>query len=428
MARTFNLPDLGEGLTEAEIVEWKVAVGEDVALDQEIVEVETAKASVVIPSPFAGLVEVLHAEAGDMVEVGQPLITFADARTDASDQPPPSTDRDLELPSAPAEERVPNLVGYGAAAEGSRRKRHRGTGIAAQPPTAPEAPIRPLVKPPVRKLAKELGVDLRSVTATGPHGSVSREDVQRAASVAPPPGAPSPAPVSVGTGTTIPMRGIRRTIANHMELSHTIPAAAAWLDADASGLQALRRAFREQHPTERITALSILCWLVVEALREVPQLNARYSAEHISVLDEIHLGVGAAPARGLVVPVVRNAHTLSIRQLSAELARLVDGARDNTLTPSELVGSTFTITNFGALGVDGGIPLINHPDVAILGMGALRDRAVVEDGAIVVRPTMNLSLAFDHRVADGVEASRFLTLLSGWTRQPGLLLADRPPQ
>ena len=179
MARTFNLPDLGEGLTEAEIVEWKVAVGDDVALDQEIVEVETAKASVVIPSPFAGLVEALHAAAGEMVEVGRPLITFADVRSDQSDTPV-DADRALELPAAPGEERVPNLVGYGAAAEGSRRTRRRSA-AASQPETAPVAPARPLVKPPVRKLAKELGVDLGSVPATGPHGSVSREDVQRAA-------------------------------------------------------------------------------------------------------------------------------------------------------------------------------------------------------------------------------------------------------
>lgn len=414
MSRTFNLPDLGEGLTEAEIVEWLVTVGDTVALDQEIVEVETAKASVVIPSPIAGVVEVLHAGAGDTVEVGNPLITFADAGTDAA---------------PPGDDRVPNLVGYGATTEGSRRRR---TGALTAPAAVEPPPVgRPRAKPPVRKLAKDLGVDLSSVTPTGPDGTVSRDDVERAAlrtpAASPPAPRDRPAP-PVTPGTTIPLRGVRRTIAQHMELSHTIPAAAAWVDADASGLQSLRRALKEQYPDERITALSILCRLVVEGLREVPQLNARYGEDEITILSEIHLGVATATDRGLVVPVVRDAHTLTIRQLSAELARLVDGARANSLTPSDLVGSTFTVTNFGALGVDGGIPLINHPDVAILGMGALRDRPVADDGRVVVRPTLPLSLAFDHRVADGAEAGRFLTLLAGWTQEPGLLLADRPPQ
>lgn len=418
MARTFNLPDLGEGLTEAEIVQWKVAVGDDVALDQEIVEVETAKASVVIPSPFAGVVEMLHASVGEMVAVGTPLITFSDS----------STEKDL--PSTTVEdERVPNLVGYGAAAEGGRRRRRRGT-LRPEVPVEAPAPAKPRVKPPVRKLARDLGVDLTTISASGPGGSVSREDVQRAASISSgaasgvvPRPTPTPSP-----GTTIPVRGVRRTIAHHMELSHTIPAAAAWLEADASGLQGLRRALKEQHPDERITALSILCWLVVEGLAEVPQLNARYTPEEIILLREVNLGVAVATDRGLLVPVVKDAHNMSIRELSGELARLTDGARDNTLPPSDLIGSTFTITNFGALGVDGGIPLINHPEVAILGMGTMRERAVVEDGSIIARPTVNLSLAFDHRVADGTEAARFLTLLAGWTAEPGLLLADRPPR
>lgn len=414
MPRTFNLPDLGEGLTEAEVVEWLVAVGDTVTLDQEIVEVETAKASVVIPSPIAGVVEVLHAGAGDTVEVGSPLITFADADTESS---------------SPGDDRVPNLVGYGATTEGSRRRRTGAKSVTAE--VDPPPPGRPRAKPPVRKLAKDLGVDLSSVTPTGPDGTLSRGDVERAARRTA--DAPSPAPRGrppgpVTPGTTIPLRGVRRTIAQHMELSHTIPAAAAWVDADASGLQSLRRALKDQYPDERITALSILCRLVVEGLREVPQLNARYGEDEITILPDVHLGVATATDRGLVVPVVRDAHTLTIRQLSAELARLVDGARANSLPPSDLVGSTFTVTNFGALGVDGGIPLINHPDVAILGMGALRDRPVADDGRVVIRPTLPLSLAFDHRVADGAEAGRFLTLLAGWTQEPGLLLADRPPQ
>ena len=405
MARTFDLPDLGEGLTEAEIVEWRVAVGDDVALDQEIVEVETAKASVVIPSPFAGVVTELHGAAGDIMEVGAPLITFDDV--DAAGTPaPPGTD---------PEERTPNLVGYGATSDHSRRRR-RGRAADAPAPAA-DAPGTPRAKPPVRKLAKDLGVDLAAVRPTGPDRTVTRDDVQAAAT-----GPISPAPVAPGPDSTIPVRGVRRTIARQMERAHAIPSAAAWIEADASGLVRLRKALATRHPGERITSLAIVCRLVVEALREVPQLNARWSEEEITLLDEIHLGIAVATDRGLVVPVLRNAESQSIRDLAASMTGKIDGARDNTLPPTDLVGSTFTITNFGALGVDGGIPLINHPEVGILGMGRLIERPMVESGTVVVRPTVTLSLSFDHRVTDGAEASRFLSVLADLVAEPGILL------
>lgn len=416
MARTFNLPDLGEGLTEAEIVEWKVAEGDTVTLDQEIVEVETAKASVIIPSPFAGVVLTLHGGPGDVMEVGAPLITFADEATVSESGTEPAKDT----------ERTPNLVGYGAASEGARRRRRRKASSPEAPQAVPAKASKPKAKPPVRRLAKELNVDLATVTPTGPNGSISREDVQRAAS-APTRPAPAVSPTPAAPGTAIPVRGVRRTIAQHMEVSHTIPAAAAWIEAEATGLESLRKSMRDQYPAEKITALAILCRLVVEALRQVPHLNARYAEDEITLLSEINLGVAVATDRGLVVPVIKRADEMTIRQLAGELARLVDGARANSLTPTELLGQTFTITNFGALGVDGGIPLINHPDVGILGMGALLQRPVVADGQIVARPTLNLSLAFDHRVADGAEASRFLTLLAEWVKEPALLLADQPP-
>ncbi|UCG40873.1 MAG: 2-oxo acid dehydrogenase subunit E2 [Acidimicrobiia bacterium] len=406
MARTFNLPDLGEGLTEAEIVEWRVAVGDDVALDQEIVEVETAKASVVIPSPFAGVVLELHGAAGDAMEVGAPLITFADAGEAAE-----ATHSDSAATAPDDEERTPNLVGYGATSDRSRRRR-RGTSPSHAASDTEPAPTKPRAKPPVRKLAKDLGVDLGSVRATGKDHTITRDDVQAAAT-----GVPGPA-----TGGTIPVRGVRRTIARQMERSHAIPSAAAWVEADASGLVRLRKALAARHPEERITSLAIVCRLVVEALREVPHLNARWSEEEITLLDDIHLGIAVATDRGLVVPVVRNAHTQSIRELAGSMADKVDGARANTLPPTDLVGSTFTITNFGALGMDGGIPLINHPEVGILGMGRLIDRPHVEAGTVVVRPTVTLSLSFDHRVADGSEASRFLSVLAELVAEPAILL------
>ncbi len=415
MARTFNLPDLGEGLTEAEIVGWRVAVGDEVALDQEIVEVETAKASVVIPSPYAGEVLELHGAAGDTMQVGAPLITFSAADSGAAD----------DKPDAEPEEgaRTPNLVGYGATSDRSRRRR-RGSRTSGPEPTPAPAPTpvdtTPRAKPPVRKLAKDLGVDLRSVAPTGQHGTISREDVRAAAHI-PAGSVPTRRPRS---DTTIPVRGIRRTIANTMERSHAIPSAATWLEVDASGLVRLQKALASRHPDERITGLAIMCRLVVEALREVPQLNARWSADEITLLGGIHLGVAVATDRGLVVPVLRDADSHSIRGLAARMSELVNGARQNTLPPAELIGSTFTITNFGALGMDGGIPLINHPEVGILGMGRLVDRPHAEGGTVVVRPTMTLSLSFDHRVADGAEASRFLSILSELVAEPGLLLDD----
>lgn len=407
MAKTFNLPDLGEGLTEAEIVAWRVAVGDDVALDQEIVEVETAKASVVIPSPFAGIVTTLHGAPGDTIAVGAPLITFdGDAEDPGAGAPDDAGD-------ASDEERTPNLVGYGATSDRSRRRRRtpRDEGH-----TEPSSRTRPKAKPPVRKLAKDLGVDLRSVPPTGPDGTISRDDVLAAAPAAP--------TTSTPAATVIPVRGVRRTIARQMTRSHEIPSAATWVEAEASGLVRLRRALSARHPEERITGLAIIARLVVDALREVPVLNARWSEEEITILDGVHLGIAVATDRGLVVPVVRDADRLGIRQLAAEVARVVDAARDNTLPPSELVGSTFTITNFGALGMDGGIPLINHPEVGILGMGRLTDRPFVEAGVVGARPTLNLSLAFDHRVADGAEASRFLSRLADLVAEPALLLTD----
>ena len=417
MARTFNLPDLGEGLTEAEIVGWRVAVGDEVALDQEIVEVETAKASVVIPSPFAGEVLELHGEAGDTMQVGAPLITFSGADSGASGD---------ESDAEPGEEaRTPNLVGYGATSDRSRRRRRGSRASAPEPapaPTPAPAPVgaTPRAKPPVRKLAKDLGVDLRSVAPTGANGTISREDV-RAAAGSPASSGPTRRPRA---DTTIPVRGIRRTIANTMERSHAIPSAATWLEVDATGLVRLQKALAARHPEERITGLAIMCRLVVEALREVPQLNARWSDDEITLLGGIHLGIAVATDRGLVVPVLRDADARSIRGIATRMSELVEGARQNTLPPADLIGSTFTITNFGALGMDGGIPLINHPEVGILGMGRLVDRPHAERGTVVVRPTMTLSLSFDHRVADGAEASRFLSVLAELVAEPGLLLDD----
>ncbi|MEX1288569.1 MAG: dihydrolipoamide acetyltransferase family protein [Acidimicrobiia bacterium] len=417
---TFNLPDLGEGLTEAEILEWKIAEGDEVRLDQEIVEVSTAKAVVVIPSPHAGIVATLHGAPGDVLEVGTPLITYrvgeeAPAEEAApADTAPGETEQPAAIAESPGDERSPNLVGYGATEDRvGRRGRRRSA------PTATPAPAggRPKAKPPVRKLAKDLGVDLGAVAPSGPGGTITRDDVRAAAGTPPDQPAPMPTPTTEATkpgGAVEPVRGVRRSIAQRMEVAGAIPAASAWHEARVDGLLELRDELADANPDTRITPFAIVLRLVVSALRSVPALNAHWTDEGIRRFDEVHLGFAAATDRGLLVPVIRDAHQRSILELNAELRRLTDEARAGTIAPTELIGSTFTVTNYGALGMDGGIPLINAPEVAILGVGRVVERPVAtRKGKVRVAPTAQLTLSFDHRVSDGAEAADFL----GWVAE-----------
>ena len=434
MEVTFNLPDLGEGLTEAEILEWKIAEGDVVGLDQEIVEVSTAKAVVVIPSPHAGTVATLHAAAGDILEVGMPLITFAVDDDGADTEEPaadaPTTEGPVAEEPATDDDRSPNLVGYGAATDKLGRRRRRSPSSTPDPATPTR---RPRTKPPVRKLAKDLGVDLTTVAPTGDGGIITRDDVLAAANGSAPESA-TPAPeratsgaAASGSPTTggelIPIRGVRRNIAERMEASGAIPAASAWHETRATGLMALAEELRDADPDARITPFAIVLRIVVAALREVPTLNAHYTADGIRRFDEIHLGFAAATDRGLLVPVIRDAHSMSVSELNAELRRLTDEARDGSIAPTELIGSTFTVTNFGALGMDGGIPLINAPEVGILGIGSIADRPVVtKKGKVKTAPTTQVTLSFDHRVADGAEAATFLRVVSERLASKGKLL------
>ncbi len=434
MSYVFNLPDLAEGTTEAQILEWLVAEGDAVEIDQDIVEVETAKAVVVIPSPTAGVVSELHGEAGAMMLVGQPLISFDVASGDSDE---------ADEAEAPA-----NLVGYGPS-EGGHRRRRRAS---VAPTGAIAVAARPLAKPPVRKLAKELGVDLGTVAGTGSGGIITRADVELACSpetnaalatpapVTPTP-VPSPAPslasaaaapqarpASVEPATTnndrtvTPVTGIRRTIAKKMEQAHAIPAASAWLDADATGLMRLRSSLKKSHPEAGVTPMAIIMFLTAKALEHVPVLNSHYVNDQIITFSDVHLGFAASTDRGLLVPSVKNADKASIIEISLELKRLTQAARDGKVTPAELGGSTFTISNYGSLGMDGGIPLLNPPNTGILGVSSIKDQAIVEDGAVVIQPTVNLSLSFDHRVCDGAEASEFLTFLAQAVADPAVLL------
>ncbi len=450
--REFTLPDLGEGLEDGELVHWHVAVGDEVALNDPVVEVETAKAAVDVPSPFAGRIVERFGEVGDTIEVGAVLVRIevgaaAPAAVDTAGSP---GDAETVTPASAldAEEEPQPLVGYGQAAAGTRRRR-RGKGQPAGKDGATQAApaAKPLAKPPVRKLAKDLGVDLAALApGSGPEGSITRAEVEAAAA---PPAPEEPAPTlhtpSPGEkpvpgfrgrrpGEVEAIRGVRKRIVEKMETSRReIPAASCSRDADLTALWDLREELtaeaRRQGFDVRITPFALILRAAVLALRRFPTLNARIDREagEIHLLEHIHLGVAADTDRGLVVPNIKDAHTRSTLQLALELARLAEAARAGTLTPAELTGGTFTVNNYGAFGNDDGDPIINHPEGAILGVGAVRSRPWVvagSDGAeqLAIRQVGRFTLAFDHRICDGGEAGRFVTEVAELCEQPSRLL------
>lgn len=437
-ARDFALPDLGEGLEDAVLVEWHVAVGDTVALNQLLCTVETAKATVELPSPFAGVVVERVGDPGDTIPVGavlvrvEPGVPGVPGESIVPGEASPISDR----------RRTPTLVGYGPEEGPSRRRRRRAK---ADPVISSDTRVsadgvswRALAKPPVRKLARDLGVELTALgPGSGPNGVITRADVQRAAPVVPDrtaesaPARAAVAPATVRPGDSIPLEGIRARIAEHMTRSRTkIPDASCGVSVDFARLFELRDALRAAVATpgeaDVLTPFALTLRLLVSALRSTPIMNATLdeAGERIEVHEEIHLGIGTATPRGLVVPVVRNAERLTTRALAIEVRRLADGARADSLTPGELVGSTFTVSNFGVFGLDEGIPVINHPEVAILGIGAIRDRPVVIDGAIAIRPNAHLTCAFDHRVCDGADAGAFLGRLRELIETPEQLVLD----
>ncbi len=372
--RDFLVPDLGEGLEDATITGWAVAVGDEVALNQTLCTVETNKAEVEIPSPFAGRIVELGGATGETLPVGALLVRV---ETDGS-----------------APQRTPVLVGYGAddALDGSRR--------------------RARAKPPVRKLAADLDVDLGRVTGSGPDGLVTRADVHAAA----------------GSAADAPVTGVRLAMARRMALSRSeIPDAHASVEVDGTELIRLRQHCLSVGATS-VTPFVLVLRFTVAALRRHPELNATWldtvDGPRIHTHSGINLGVGVAAPRGLLVPVVTDAHNRTTRQLGDEVGRLVAAAREGALTPTQMQGSTFTVSNFGALGLDDGVPVINHPEAAILGVGALKPRAVVVDGDVVARSTMRLTCAFDHRVADGAQVGAFLGELRSLIEAPAAALLD----
>lgn len=410
--QVFRLPDLGEGLTEAEVVRWLVSEGDTVTVDQPVVEVETAKSLVEVPTPYAGKVATRHAPEGSVLEVGKPLLTVAAATTPSpSDAPGSSAETYRE------EERAGSgnvLIGYGtsgAAASSGRRRRPRVAVGHSAPAAAPAGRRVPLVVSPlVRRLAREGGVDLRTLDGTGPGGLIVRADVTRALAV-------PPLDLSVAGERRIPLNGFRRAVSAALTRSRAeIPEATVWVDVDATRLWELREATR---PGPGL--LAYLARFVVAALREYPVFNSRVDTDRQEIveLSRIDLGIAVQGARGLVVPAVMDAGALTTTGLDEQIRHITDSARTGTVIGS----GTFTLNNYGSLRVDGSAAIINHPQVAILGFGRIMDRPWVVDGRLCVRKITQMSFVFDHRVSDGAEAAGFMRSVADAVENPGSVIA-----
>ncbi|TJY72226.1 2-oxo acid dehydrogenase subunit E2 [Arthrobacter sp. CAU 1506] len=470
--KVFKLPDLGEGLTESEIVSWHVAEGDAVQLNQILGEVETAKAVVELPSPFTGVVRTLHEGPGTTVSVGEPIVSI-----EVEDQGQP--DDGGNASGEQMQQRQPNLVGYGAAAERNgrpaRRPRRVGgaagatsgpvaqmaaTNVAALPVAqgaepgpaaavtdhgpagsvgepAPAAPAaeRPRSTPPVRKLAKDLGVDLAQVRGTGERGLITRGDVQdfHDAGAAAPSGSTAPAPAggwlagAAGPETRIPIKGVRKLTAEAMVASaFTAPHASSFLTVDATASMELIQRLKAHKAFAglKLTPLTITAKALCLALGRHPELNALWdqNAGEIVQQNYVNLGIAAATPRGLTVPNIKDAHRMDLRGLAEALGELAATARAGKTAPSELRGGTISITNIGVFGIDAGTPILNPGESAILAVGAVRRQPWEYRGDVALRDVVTLSLSFDHRVVDGEQAGRFLADIGSILSDPGMAL------
>jgi 2-oxoisovalerate dehydrogenase E2 component (dihydrolipoyl transacylase) len=429
---TFLLPDLGEGLTEAEIVRWLVKVGDVVVVDTPVAEVETAKSIVELPSPYAGVIEELHGEPGTTIPVGKPLITVGDPAGEAYRE----------------EERAGSgnvLVGYGTTEmSGAGRRRKPRSAVAGRnqerPPEKAPRRVPLVVSPLVRRLARDAEVDLRTLDGSGPDGLIVRRDVElaiaRRTQLEPIPTqterVPQPAAALVASRTGLPelrrtpMSGFRKAVVATLTRSRAeIPEATTWVDVDATALMDLRASLRSAtDPGPGLLAL--MARFVVAGLLKYPELNGYVDTEREELVqyDGVNLGLAAQTDRGLVVPAVANAHTMTTRGLDVEIRRLTESARDGKLTQQELTSGTFTLNNYGSFGVDGSAAIINHPQVAILGVGRIIDRPWVVDGELAIRKLTQLSLVFDHRVCDGGTAAAFLRFVADAFENPASVFAD----
>jgi len=460
MKQEFLLPDLGEGLTEAEIVQWLVAEGDTVTLNQTLAEVETAKAIVELPSPHAGVITSLHASAGDVVAVGAPLVGF---EVEGENAPAPKAPAAAEVEDGSG----PNLVGYGAAPSNGRPQRRArrsaagasGSSVAvaadadvrvAAPhdaielaPTAPMRGERPRSTPPVRAYAKSLGVDLVLVAAELGDRVITRADVdayrerleqrsagQRVEQSTAPAAAPARAAVGERATTRIPVRGVRKHTAEAMVHSaFTAPHVTTFHTVDVTATSELIASLRASAKPDapRIGVLTVVAKAVCLALAHHPGLNARWDGDAGEIVQQhfVDLGIAAATERGLIVPIIRDAERMPLGELAAAIAELTRVARSGKTPPADLAGGTFSLTNIGVFGIDAGTPILPPGQTGILALGAVRRLPWEYRGEIALRDVMTLSLSFDHRIVDGAEGAQFLKAVADVLQEPGraMLLA-----
>ncbi len=428
----FKLPDIGEGLAEGEIVKWLVSEGDVVEEGTPLVEVMTDKATVQIPSPCAGTIAKLHAGEGDTVPIETVIVTIDDGKGGAVSAPAAAAASGAAGPAAA----VAAAASGGAPSNGV----HGATAVAAPP--APAAPVRRegkvLAAPATRKLARERGIDLAIVPGSGPRGRVTRADVQGFQTTAPAPAAATVAaaapiaPLPVGAEADeerVPLRGLRKRISDAMMRSKQSAAHFSYVDeCDMTEVYALRKQWKDMAAESgvKLTFLPFIMKAIVAGLKEFPILNSALdgTTSEIVYRKRFHIGVAADTDDGLVVPVVRDADRRSILDIAGEVMRLAEGARNKTLTSAELSGSTFTITSAGGIGGLFATPILNYPEVAILGVNKIHDRPVVRDGEIVVRKMLYLSMSLDHRVVDGAVAARFLNRVIELLQSPSRLLLE----
>ncbi|MER7713935.1 dihydrolipoamide acetyltransferase family protein [Streptomyces werraensis] len=473
--REFKMPDVGEGLTEAEILKWYVQPGDTVTDGQVVCEVETAKAAVELPIPYDGVVRALHFPEGTTVDVGTSIIAVevAGGAAPAQEEVPAAAVPAAE-PEKPAEQpaaRQPVLVGYGVATSSTRRRPRKqaqdpvarqaasavqaelnGHGAAPAAPAAPVAPAapaapaqRPLAKPPVRKLAKDLGVDLATVTPSGPDGVITREDVHAAVAAAQAPQQTAPAaqpavpaasapdrpaaPASYDTAreTRIPVKGVRKATAAAMVGSaFTAPHVTEFVTVDVTRTMKLVEELKQDKEFAglRVNPLLLIAKALLVAIRRNPDINASWdeAAQEIVVKHYVNLGIAAATPRGLIVPNIKDAHAKTLPELAASLGELVSTAREGRTSPSAMQGGTVTITNVGVFGVDTGTPILNPGESAILAVGAIKPQPWVHKGKVKPRQVTTLALSFDHRLVDGELGSKVLADVAAVLEQPKRLI------
>ncbi|MFC6065039.1 dihydrolipoamide acetyltransferase family protein [Streptomyces ochraceiscleroticus] len=473
--REFKMPDVGEGLTEAEILKWYVAEGDTVADGQVVCEVETAKAAVELPIPYDGVVHQLRFGEGTTVDVGTVIITV-DTDPGAGPAEAPAAAPEAAEPAAEdgEEGRKAVLVGYGAAPSSTKRRARKaqpGTANGAQAavqaelngyavpepaaepvsretpaagPVAPAAPAgtgRPLAKPPVRKLAKDLGIDLATVVPSGPDGIITREDVHAAAAPAPAPAAapeydvepaphePAPAPEAVAAAreTRIPVKGVRKATAQAMVSSaFTAPHVTEFITVDVTRTMKLVQELKQDPDMAgvRVNPLLLVAKAFLVAIKRHPEINASWDEENQEIVrkDYVNLGIAAATPRGLIVPNIKDAGAQTLPQLAASLGELVATAREGKTSPADMAGGTVTITNVGVFGVDTGTPILNPGESAILAFGAVKEQPWVHKGKVKPRQVTTLALSFDHRLVDGELGSKVLADTAAILERPKRLI------